>query len=164
MKVAVYPGTFDPITYGHLDVLERARKLFNRIIVGVAEDNYKNALFSLEERVEMVRQVIKGMPNIYAEGFSGLLMDYVKEKNACTVVRGLRAVSDFEYEFQISLMNKKLRNDVETVFLMTSSEYTFLSSSIIKQVASLGGCIQGLVPPLVEKALEEKYRKKNAKF
>ena len=160
MRIAVYPGTFDPITNGHLDIIKRAAKLFDEIIIGVAAENYKKNLFTLDERVSLVREVTKGIKNIKIEGFSGLLIDFIKEKNACAIIRGLRAISDFEYEFQISMMNKKLAHNVETVFLMTCNEYSFLSSSIIKQVASLGGCVGGLVPPLVEKALHQRYNEK----
>jgi len=157
LRVAVYPGTFDPITNGHLDVIKRSCKLFDRIIIGVAGDNYKNTLFSLEERVALVREVTRGLEGVEVKAFQGLLMDFVRREGACAVVRGLRAVSDFEYEFQMSIMNKKLSEEVETVFLMTATEYSFLSSSIIRQVASLGGCIRGLVPPAVERALYKKF-------
>ncbi|TDA63453.1 MAG: pantetheine-phosphate adenylyltransferase [Clostridia bacterium] len=159
-RVAVYPGTFDPFTNGHLDIAVRATKLFDRVIIGVAEENYKDNLFSLEERVSLVREVVKGYDRIAVTGFFGLLVDFAVANGAIAVVRGLRAVSDFEYEFQMSLMNKKLREDIETVFLMTSSEYAFLSSRIIKQIASLNGCIDGLVPPLVEAALRRKFASK----
>lgn len=157
MRVAVYPGTFDPITNGHVDVLNRACKLFDRVIVGVARDNYKQTLFSLDERVELVREVTRDIPGVEVKAFHGLLIDFVRREGACAIIRGLRAVSDFEYEFQMSIMNKKLAEEVETVFLMTATEYSFLTSSIIRQVASLGGCIRGLVPPAVELALYEKF-------
>ncbi|WP_227765275.1 pantetheine-phosphate adenylyltransferase [Zhaonella formicivorans] len=159
MRIAIYPGTFDPVTNGHLDILERAATLFDEVIVAVAEETYKTNLFSLQERADMLRQVIINIPNARVETFSGLLMDYVKAKGACAVVRGLRAVSDFEYEFQISMMNKKLHAQAETIFLTTASEYSFISSSIIKQVAALGGCVTGLVPSEVEKALKQKFQK-----
>ena len=157
MRVAVYPGTFDPITNGHLDVIKRACKLFDRVIVGVARDNYKQTLFSLEERVRLAREVTQDIPGVEVKAFQGLLVDFVRREGACAIIRGLRAVSDFEYEFQMSIMNKKLAEEVETVFLMTATEYSFLTSSIIRQVASLGGCIRGLVPPVVELALYEKF-------
>lgn len=157
MRIAVYPGTFDPITNGHLDVIKRACKLFDRIIVGVARDNYKQTLFSLEERVKLVQEVTRDIPGVEVKAFQGLLVDFVRREGACAIIRGLRAVSDFEYEFQMSIMNKKLAEEVETVFLMTATEYSFLTSSIIRQVASLGGCIRGLVPPAVELALYEKF-------
>lgn len=157
MRLAIYPGTFDPVTNGHLDILQRAVTLFDQVIVAVAEETYKSNLFTLEERCGLVRKVVAGMPNVRVESFAGLLMDYVREKEACAVVRGLRAISDFEYEFQLSMMNKKLNERVETIFLMTASDYSFISSSVIKQVASLGGCIKGLVPAVVEEALRKKY-------
>ncbi|MGB9660944.1 MAG: pantetheine-phosphate adenylyltransferase [Moorellaceae bacterium] len=157
MRIAVYPGTFDPITNGHLDVIKRACKLFDRVIIGVAKDNYKQTLFSLDERVELVREVTKDMAEVEVKAFQGLLVDFVRREGACAIIRGLRAISDFEYEFQMSIMNKKLAEEVETVFLMTATDYSFLSSSIIRQVASLGGCIRGMVPPVVELALYEKF-------
>ncbi|KKM11969.1 phosphopantetheine adenylyltransferase [Clostridiales bacterium PH28_bin88] len=160
MRMAVYPGTFDPVTNGHLDIVKRATKLFDRVILAVAEENYKNNLFSLEERVKLLRESTGSLPNVVVESFGGLLMDYVQARGACAIVRGLRAISDFEYEFQLSMMNKKLSEEVETVFLMTSSENLFVSSSIIKQVAALGGCIHGLVPPQVEAALHARYLRK----
>lgn len=158
-RIAVYPGTFDPFTNGHLDIACRATKLFDQVIMGVAVENYKDNLFSLEERVELVRRVVEPFPQISVEGFDALLIDFARRKQAQAIIRGLRALSDFEYEFQLALMNKKLNDDIETVFLMTSIEYAFISSRIIKQVASLGGCVEGLVPPPVEKALVERYRK-----
>lgn len=160
MRMAVYPGTFDPVTNGHLDIVQRATKLFDRVILAVAEENYKNNLFSLEERVRLLRESTSSLPNVVVESFGGLLMDYVQARGACAIVRGLRAISDFEYEFQLSMMNKKLSEEVETVFLMTSSENLFVSSSIIKQVAALGGCIHGLVPLQVEAALHARYLRK----
>lgn len=157
MRIAVYPGTFDPITNGHLDIIKRACKLFDRVIVGVARDNYKQTLFSLEERVKLAQEVTQDIPGVEVKAFQGLLVDFVRREGACAIIRGLRAVSDFEYEFQMSIMNKKLAEEVETVFLMTATEYSFLTSSIIRQVAALGGCIRGLVPPIVELALYEKF-------
>jgi len=159
LRKAVYPGTFDPITNGHLDLVERAAKLFDRLVIGVAAENYKQNLFTLEERVELVRATTACLPNVEVVGFDGLLMDFVHSQGAQAIIRGIRAVSDFEYEFQMYLMNKKLNEHVETIFLMTANEYSFLSSSIIKQVAALGGSISGLVPPQVEKALKEKFRR-----
>lgn len=157
MRIAVYPGTFDPVTNGHLDILARATKLFDLIILAVAEDSYKNTLFDIEERVGFLVDATRDISNIKIEKFNGLLIDFVHKSDACAIVRGLRAISDFEYEFQLSMMNKKLSENVETVFLMTCSEYAFLSSSIIKQVALLGGCIRGLVPESVERSLTLKY-------
>lgn len=158
MGTCIYSGTFDPVTNGHMDIIRRGAALFDRLIIGVAKDNYKNVLFSDEERIDILKEVTSDLPNVEVETFSGLLMDYCREKGASTVIRGLRAVSDFEYEMQMALMNKKLNPNVETVFLMTGQQYSFISSSIIKDVASLGGCITGLVPPLVEKRILEKYR------
>jgi pantetheine-phosphate adenylyltransferase len=140
-----------------MDIIERSALLFDKVIVAVAEENYKNNLFTLEERIELVDSQTKNKNNVETKFFKGLLMDFVKEQGACAVIRGLRAVSDFDYEFQMSLMNKKLNHNIETVFLMTSNEYLFISSSIIKQAASLGGCIEGLVSKEVAAALEKKY-------
>ena len=161
MRICIYPGTFDPITNGHLDIITRAAGLFDKVIIAVAEDNYKKVLFSDEERLEMIREVTAEFDHVCVESFSGLLMDYCREKDAVAVIRGLRAVSDFEYEMQLALMNKKINPDVETVFLMTGQQNSFISSSIIKDVASLGGCISGLVPPSVEKHILAKYEKKH---
>ncbi len=157
MRIAVYPGTFDPITFGHMDIIKRSAALFDKVIVAVAEDNYKKTLFTLEERIELVDLQIKEKNNVETKYFNGLLMNFVKKEGACAVIRGLRAVSDFDYEFQMSLMNKKLNHNIETIFLMTSNEYLFISSSIIKQAAELGGCIKGLVPEDVAAALKKKY-------
>lgn len=157
MSTAVYPGTFDPVTNGHLDIIKRAVNLFDRVVIAVAVDNYKANLFTLEQRTELLKKVTKDIGNVEVLPFEGLLVNFVKNNGASIIVRGLRAISDFEYEFQMSLMNKKLAEDVETIFLMTDSDYSFLSSSIVKQTASLGGCIGGLVPENVKVALKEKY-------
>jgi len=157
MKIAVMPGSFDPITNGHLDVLERALKIFDRIVIALGENPKKEYLFSVEERKRMIREATKGMP-VEVDHFSGLLTEFAKKKGAGAIVKGLRAVSDFEYEFQAALMNRKLNPDIETVFVMTRGMYCFLSSSIAKEVASLGGKLNGLVPKHVEKALRNKYR------
>jgi pantetheine-phosphate adenylyltransferase len=154
----VYPGTFDPITKGHLDIAQRAAKLVDELIIGVAADTYKHNLFSLDERVALVRAAVAEFANVRVEGFEGLLVDFVRSQGACAIVRGLRAVSDFEYEFQVYLMNKRLSPQIETIFLMTTDNYTFLSSSIVKRVASLGGSVSNLVPPEVESALKLKFR------
>ncbi len=159
MRRAVYPGSFDPVTNGHIDILERSVKLFDELIVAVSIDNSKTCLFSLAERIEMLEAVTRNYQNVVIEKFSGLLMHYAQEKKACAIVRGLRAVSDFEYEFQMALMNKNLANEIETVFLMTSSENAFISSTMIKQVSSLNGKIKGLVPELVRQRLRKKYDK-----
>ncbi|MDD2370521.1 MAG: pantetheine-phosphate adenylyltransferase [Firmicutes bacterium] len=158
MKIGIYPGTFDPVTNGHLDILTRASKLFDKIIVGVAVDSDKNTLFDINERVGFMKDAVKDIPNIEVESFSGLLMHFTESKGAKVIIRGLRAVSDFEYEFQLALMNKNLNDTVETIFLTTSSEYTFLSSTIIKSVVKLDGEINGLVPKKVEEALKAIYK------
>ncbi len=160
MPLGIYPGTFDPVTNGHLDIIQRATTIFNRVIVAVAVDHYKNPLFTVEERRDMLLEVTQGYPTVTVEVFSGLLIDYVKDRKAQGIIRGLRAVSDFEHEMQMAAMNKKMAENVETIFLTTSTEYSFLSSSIIKQVASLGGCVRGLVPEIVLTALKEKYKTK----
>ncbi len=157
MRICIYPGTFDPVTLGHMDIIKRTAELFDKVIIGIAEDNYKNVLFSTEERYEMLKAVTNGMENVEIECFSGLLMDYCREKGATAVIRGLRAISDFEYEMQLAAMNKHLNPQVETVFLMTGQKYSFISSSIIKDVAKLGGDISEMVPPLVGEQLKLKY-------
>jgi pantetheine-phosphate adenylyltransferase len=157
MPLGIYPGTFDPVTNGHLDIILRATTIFDRVIVAVAEDTHKDNLFSVEERKNMLVEVTRPFPTVSVEVFSGLLVKYVLEKGAAGIIRGLRAVSDFEYEMQIAAMNKKMAENCETIFFTTSTEYSFLSSSIIKNVASLGGCVTGLVPELVEEALKNKY-------
>lgn len=155
----MYPGTFDPVTNGHLDILHRAIALFDRVIIAVAYDSNKNTLFSLIERQELLRNEIKDIKNVEVSSFSGLTVDFARQCGAVALIRGLRAMTDFEYEFQLALMNKKLAPDIETVFLMTKSEYSFISSSAIKWVASLNGSIAEFVPLSVEKALFEKYNK-----
>lgn len=157
MRICIYSGTFDPVTNGHMDIICRGAALFDKLIIGVAKDNYKKNLFTAEERMEILKEVTADLPNVEVELFSGLLMDYCREKEACAVIRGLRAVSDFEYEMQMALMNKNLNPNVETVFLMTGQQHSFISSSIIKDVASLGGPITGLVPPSVEERIIAKY-------
>ncbi|MBQ4093018.1 MAG: pantetheine-phosphate adenylyltransferase [Firmicutes bacterium] len=157
MRICIYSGTFDPVTNGHMDIITRGAALFDKLIIGVAKDNYKKNLFQTEERIEILKEVTADLKNVEVEAFSGLLMDYCREKGACAVIRGLRAVSDFEYEMQMALMNKNLNPNVETVFLMTSQQHSFISSSIIKDVASLGGSITGLVPPSVEQRIIAKY-------
>ena len=156
-KIAVYPGSFDPITYGHLDIINRGLKVFDEIIVAVACNSQKNALFSFDERVDMIRQVVGEQERVTVDTFTGLLIDYVASRKAHVVIRGLRAISDSEYEFQIAQMNSCISQNVETLFMMTSLQYGYLSSSIVKEVCSLNGNIDGFVPPEVKTALRAKY-------
>lgn len=159
MRTAIYPGSFDPLTNGHLDVIERAVKLFDRVVVAVASNESKQPLFGLEERLELVRQSIRHLPNVEADSFDCLLVDYVERRSAQAIVRGLRAVSDFEFEFQLALMNRKLNERVETIFMMPRDTYTFLSSRMVKEIAQLGGTVSPFVPPHVEAALIGKFRR-----
>lgn len=154
---AVYPGSFDPITNGHVDIILRGTKLFPRILVAVLENPKKATLFSTQERVAVIRDIFKDQSGIEVEAFHGLLADFSRSHGARVVIRGLRAVSDFEYEFQMALMNQRLNPELETLFMMPNVRYTFLSSSMVKEVSALGGSVQGLVPPLVEQKLREKY-------
>jgi pantetheine-phosphate adenylyltransferase len=156
-KIAVYPGSFDPITYGHLDIINRGLKVFDEVVVAVACNSQKNALFSFDERVDMIRQVVREQERVSVDTFTGLLIDYVASRKAHVVIRGLRAISDFEYEFQIAQMNSCISQNVETLFMMTSLQYGYLSSSIVKEVCSLNGNIDGFVPPEVKTALRAKY-------
>ena len=162
MRRVIYPGTFDPITFGHLDILSRAIRLFDEIIITVAVNPAKNPLFTLDERIALIREVIKNeekLQNVTVEGFEGLLVDYAVEKKACAIIRGLRAVSDFEYELQMALMNRRLKNEISTVFMMPHEKHTYLNSTIVKEVARLGGDISNFVPYAVEKALLNKFVK-----
>ncbi len=147
--LAICPGSFDPVTIGHLDIITRASRIFDRVCVAVMVNPQKHPAFTVEERVEMLRQCTDSLANVEIEGFSGLLMDYAQEKGAGVIVKGLRAVSDYEYEFQMALANRRLNADVETVFLTTSAENMFLSSSVVKQIASFGGDISSFVPPML---------------
>ena len=157
MKLAIYPGTFDPITNGHLDLIERGLRIFDELIIAVAPSPKKQPLFTLEERLGLIRESVKECRNTRVEAFDGLLVDYVKERDGIAIIRGLRAVSDFEYELQMALMNRRLDMKIETVFMMPSEEYSFLTSTIVKEVASFGGSIRGLVPEAVEKAFMKKF-------
>lgn len=157
-RIAVYPGSFDPVTNGHLDVMERALKIFDKVIVAVGDNPEKKPLFTTDERVDMLKKATKDMKNIEIDSFEGLLLDYVKNKGSNIIIRGLRAVSDFEFEFQRALMNRKLNDEIETIYIMTKGSYVFLDSSIIKEMAMFGGCIKDLVPDIVEKKLKEKYQ------
>ncbi len=153
-KIAVYPGSFDPITNGHLDVIERAAKMFDRVLVGVAMNAGKEAMFSLAERTAMATEAVAGIENVTVESFEGLLVSYARQVNADVLVRGLRAVSDFEFEFQMALMNRRLDAHLETIFLMPKEQYTFISSRVVKEVAALGGEVNDFVPPVVQQALK----------
>jgi pantetheine-phosphate adenylyltransferase len=157
MVVAVYPGTFDPLTYGHMDIIERAAALVGKLIVGIYENPAKRPLFPLEQRVRLVEEAITGMSNVHVKAFKGLTVDFIHQVGGRVMIRGLRANSDFEREFEMALMNRKLAPDIELLCLMTSSQYQFLSSSLIKEVAKLGGCLEGMVPDHVAVALREKF-------
>jgi pantetheine-phosphate adenylyltransferase len=158
MKLAVYPGSFDPLTNGHVDIIERGTRLFDKIIVAILVNVEKSPLFSMEERVDIVREVFKGRPNVEVDTFDGLLVDYVAKRRADVIVRGLRALSDFETEFQMALMNRRLGPHIETVFMMPAEQYTYISSRLIKEVFSLGGQVRGLVPEIVERRLSDKQK------
>ncbi len=156
MRLAVYPGSFDPVTNGHIDILEKTSKIFDKIIVAVVHNVSKKALFTLDERVELIRESTKHLDNIEVECFSGLLANYLRDRNACAIIRGLRTVADFEYEMHMAMINKRLIPDVDTIFIMSDSSNIFVSSSIIKEAALLGGDVSELVPRAVKLKLEEK--------
>jgi pantetheine-phosphate adenylyltransferase len=157
-KIAIYPGSFDPITNGHVDLIQRGLRIFDRIIVAVAPSLSKSPLFTVEERVAMIRQVLESTAGTEVDVLDGLLVDYVRRKRATVVIRGMRAVSDFEHEFQLALMNRKMDAQFEAIFLMPSARYTFLSSSIVKEVAGFGRSLQDMVPAMVEEKLREKLQ------
>ncbi|RPI06283.1 MAG: pantetheine-phosphate adenylyltransferase [Ignavibacteriae bacterium] len=159
MKIAIYPGTFDPVTYGHLDILERALKLFEKVVITIARNTAKNPLFTEQERIALLKQVTKRYRHVEVNSFEGLLVKYVQKRNAICVVRGLRAMTDFEYELQMALMNRKLDENMETVFLMPNEKYTYLSSNFVREIARLGGDVSKFVPPVVLKALRQKHKK-----
>ncbi len=158
MRTVIYPGSFDPITNGHLDVIQRAAKLFDKVIVAVARNESKQPLFNFEERKQMVARAIRHLPNAEADSFQGLLIHYVEQRSAQAIIRGLRAVSDFEFEFQLALMNRKLNERIETIFMMPKDTYTFLSSRIVKEIAHLGGDVSTFVPAHVRTALSAKLK------
>ncbi len=159
MKVCIYPGSFDPITYGHIDIMERAAKIADKLIVAVLNNRDKKSLFTVEERLEMIKESVKDYDNIEIESFEGLLVDYAKKKNAKIVIRGLRAVTDFEYELQMAQTNRELYHELDTIFLLTNLKYSYLSSSAVKQVASYGGDVSKFVTGFVANKLRQKYNK-----
>ena len=161
-KIAIYPGSFDPVTNGHLDIIQRGLKLFDKVIVAILQNPSKASLFTIEERMKMLEISLEKFPNIEIDAFNGLLVDYAVQRKSHTILRGMRAVSDFEYEFQLALMNRRLNKEIQTVFLMTGLRWIFTSSSIIKEAAQFGGKITGMVPPVVNQKLKEKFGFKNS--
>lgn len=155
-KIAIYPGSFDPVTFGHLDIIKRALKIFDKVIVAVAHNTDKKPLFDTSERVALLKKTLKGLKGVEIDDFDSLVVDYVKRKKATVVIRGLRMISDFEYEFQMALTNRKLSSSVETIFMMPSESYSYLSSKLIKEAANLGANLKGFVPHFVEKAIKKK--------
>jgi pantetheine-phosphate adenylyltransferase len=162
MRTAVYPGSFDPITNGHLDVIQRAARLFDKVIVAVAKNESKNPFFSMTQRQELCAQAVAHLPNVTVDAFTGLLVEYVERMQGDAVVRGLRAVSDFEFEFQLALMNRKLNERVETIFMMPKDTYTFISSRLVKEIARLGGDVSSFVPKVVQEALANRLNARKA--
>lgn len=160
MSIAVYPGSFDPATYGHLDIIKRSIRVFDKLVIGILLNSEKNPLFSMEERVEFLTEATKDMENVEVKSFSGLLVDFARENNADITVRGLRAVTDFEYELQIAQINNKLDSNLDTMFFTTSTEYAYLSSTIVREIASYHGDVSELVPPYVEQKLKQKFRER----
>ena len=160
MSIAVYPGSFDPVTCGHLDIITRCSKLYDKVIIAVLHNSAKKPMFAAEERVALINKTITGLPNCSAEAFDGLLVDFVQKKQADTVIKGLRAISDFEYEFQRALLLKKIDNDLETVFIMTNAKYSFVSSSGVRELATFGGQLKDLVPECIEERVRKHVYKK----
>ena len=162
MKRAIYPGSFDPLTFGHIDIIERSVRLFDTVIVALLTNPQKIPLFTVDERVEFLHEILKPrFPNVEIDVFHGLLVDYAMQKNAQAIVRGIRAVTDYEYEFQMALMNRRLAPGIETVFMMPAENYSYLSSRLVKEIAELGGSVSGLVPDIVEKRLKQRFKKAN---
>jgi len=159
MVKAIYPGSFDPVTNGHIDIIKRSLKIFDNVIVAVGDNPGKKSFFTIEERISMLKECTKEIKNIEIDSFIGLFLNYVKEKNSSIIIRGLRAVSDFDFEFQRALMNRVVDNEIETIFIMTKEDYVYLNSSIIKEMAMFGGKVNGLVPKIVEEKLKEKFSK-----
>lgn len=157
MNIAVCPGSFDPVTNGHLDIIQRGSKIFDEVIVSVLVNGSKKPLFSIEERVALLKEVTKDLPNVRVESFQGLLIDYMKSKNAKSIIKGLRAVSDFEYEMQMASINRLMEDEIETFFMMTNNQYSYLSSSIVKEIAKYKADVSAIVPPAVEEALKKKF-------
>lgn len=158
MRIAIFPGSFDPLTNGHVDIIERSARIFDRVVVAVLTNAAKTPLFSVDERLAIIRETFAGRDNVDADEFGGLLVDYARARNASVIVRGLRGIADFEYELTMAMMNRHLDAGVETMFMMPSEQYTYVSSRLIKEVMSLGGSVTGLVPPLVERRLQEKRK------
>ena len=159
-RKAVYPGSFDPITYGHIDIIKRASRLYDTVYIAVAHSTDKKLLFTVRERVDMTKKATKGLKSVIVEDFNGLVVDHVRRKKSCVIIRGLRMISDFEYEFQMALTNRKLAGDVETIFMMPNERYSYLSSKLIKEVVDLGANVSDFVPDFVENALKKKLKKK----
>lgn len=157
MRIAVYPGSFDPVTNGHLDIIKRSANVFDKVVVGVLNNSGKKPLFSIEERVDMLKEVTRDLDNVEIDSFTGLLVDFVKKKNASVIVKGLRTVMDFEYEFQMALLNKALNPEYETIFMMTNSKYSYISSSMVKELAGFHGNLTGLVPAEIINKIKQKY-------
>ena len=160
MTTAIYPGSFDPLTFGHVDIIERSTRLFDKVIVAILTNPQKAALFTIKERTELMHDILEPrFPNVEIDVFEGLLVDYAKQKKAQVIVRGIRAISDYEYEFQMALMNRRLTPDIETVFMMPAENYSYLSSRLVKEIAELGGSVTGLVPDIVEGRLKQRFKK-----
>ena len=158
VRTAIYPGTFDPVTYGHIDLIKRASKIFDKVIVAVAHNKSKGVFFSVEERVAMLRDAVKGIPNIIIDDFNSLVVEYAKKRGSSVMIRGLRMISDFEYEFQMALTNRKLAGDIETIFMMPHEDYSYVSSKLIKEAAALGADVSEFIPRKAAAALKEKMK------